>query len=657
MATITHNRVSGAAANPDVLVDGPAWDEAHVLSGQIGLSNGGTNADLSATGGAGYVLKQASAGAAITVATLSAGEMASFRGELYAADYGISASNSAAVNDAAFSTLITAIGTGGVRVRLPSGKIQFSATLNLASLTNVIFDGQGGLDLTYSGNFGTVLCFTGTGSGNIINMQHHRGVWWRNVQVVYTSNSFTGTVFNCASSFSTGNASGFENVQVYQITNNLHTAGQCWYLKNNVDVTFRNCYASHATYGWLGLFTSDTGETNMIKLYNCTSIGLTSAAIVNPVIGWSLYSHNFELGDAGVPAGILTTGTFDIKDLYLNACKCADSTANGTWLDFQNNTYNFTMEGGDILAQSGTVTGILFGGTFHSCPKIEGVLFSDLTTGINFNAATTGAIVAGCSFLSVTTPISGASNLDAGSLRIANNPATANGVIGLAYGGTSRSLTDPNADRIMFWDDSASQVDWLSTPAAGIAISGTSIALANDLAAIEGLGSTGLAARTASDTWAQRTITGTSNQITVSNGDGVSGNPTISLTNPAHIYTITSSGVNMNSVADTAFNLGATLPTGYTRYRIQAVMVSHASASLSGVNYALYTATGAGGTAVISPTASTITTASESTNNNAQFIGTSITATLNNATLYFRVTTALGSAATADVSIQIQPLL
>ena len=62
MATITHNRVAGSAANPDVLVDGPAWDEGHVLTGQIGLSNGGTNADFSATGGTGQVLKQASAG-------------------------------------------------------------------------------------------------------------------------------------------------------------------------------------------------------------------------------------------------------------------------------------------------------------------------------------------------------------------------------------------------------------------------------------------------------------------------------------------------------------------------------------------------------------------------------------------------------------------
>lgn len=76
----------------------------------------------------------------------------------------------------------------------------------------------------------------------------------------------------------------------------------------------------------------------------------------------------------------------------------------------------------------------------------------------------------------------------------------------------------------------------LTGPAAGLTVSNgngvsgnPTLALANDLAALEGLGSTGLAARTASDTWAQRTITGTANQITVTNGDGVSGNPTLSI--------------------------------------------------------------------------------------------------------------------------------
>lgn len=76
----------------------------------------------------------------------------------------------------------------------------------------------------------------------------------------------------------------------------------------------------------------------------------------------------------------------------------------------------------------------------------------------------------------------------------------------------------------------------LTAPAAGITVTnGTGVAgnptlaLANDLAAVEALAASGLAARTGADTWAARTLTGTAAELTVTNGDGVSGNPTISI--------------------------------------------------------------------------------------------------------------------------------
>lgn len=60
-----------------------------------------------------------------------------------------------------------------------------------------------------------------------------------------------------------------------------------------------------------------------------------------------------------------------------------------------------------------------------------------------------------------------------------------------------------------------------------------------DLDAIAALASTGVAVRTTSNTWAQRTLTGTMNRLTISNGDGVSGNP---------IFDISTSYVGQSSI-------------------------------------------------------------------------------------------------------------
>lgn len=48
------------------------------------------------------------------------------------------------------------------------------------------------------------------------------------------------------------------------------------------------------------------------------------------------------------------------------------------------------------------------------------------------------------------------------------------GQVALARGGTAASLTDPNADRIMFWDDSAGAVTWLAA-GSGLTITDTTI--------------------------------------------------------------------------------------------------------------------------------------------------------------------------------------
>ena len=99
----------------------------------------------------------------------------------------------------------------------------------------------------------------------------------------------------------------------------------------------------------------------------------------------------------------------------------------------------------------------------------------------------------------------------------------------------------------------------LTAPAAGLTIANPTgsggnptFALANDLSGLEGLSSNGIAVRTATDTWAVRTLTGAAAGISVTNGDGVAGNPTLVLANDlSALEALSSTGIAVRSASDT----------------------------------------------------------------------------------------------------------
>jgi hypothetical protein len=124
----------------------------------------------------------------------------------------------------------------------------------------------------------------------------------------------------------------------------------------------------------------------------------------------------------------------------------------------------------------------------------------------------------------------------------------------------------------------------LTQPAAGITVSnadGTAgnptLALANDLAAVEGLGTTGVVSRTGSDTWSTSTIT----QYAVHVGDASQGLAALALGTSGHALVSNGAGANPSFQAVTASEAIAEV-TGTTQTAaVNTIYIANNAASIT----------------------------------------------------------------------------
>lgn len=155
-----------------------------------------------------------------------------------------------------------------------------------------------------------------------------------------------------------------------------------------------------------------------------------------------------------------------------------------------------------------------------------------------------------------------------GGLLLTDNGALS--TFALTTTGLLNSLSSLGASGIVVNSSGTAVARSLTPPAEGITIANATgvagnptFALADDLAALEGLGGTGIAVRSATSTWVQRSVAGTGNEITVANGSGVGGNPTVSL--PAAL-TFTGKTVTGGTFSSPSITAASNLTTnGYVK--------------------------------------------------------------------------------------------
>lgn len=272
--------------------------------------------------------------------------------------------------------------------------------------------------------------------------------------------------------------------------------------------------------------------TGTFQFRNATDAGdaaLTAAGITSSAGNVTLTTGNVVLSNSGSlvvgNAGSLSATAAGIYSLsgtgaiLVPSGTAAEQPAAATYPGaFRYNTDTDRMEFSDGSAWNSVATGTSSVSSF-----------SGGSTGLTPNTPTTGAIVlagilngasGGTGVNNGTDTITTAGNVDfggavttAGALTLAGAFTTAGAFPVTLTATASTSLTLPVSGTLLVNTDIGTTVQ----------------AWDADLDAIAALASTGFAVRTAANTWAQRSITGTAGRVTVTNGDGVASSPTVDL--------------------------------------------------------------------------------------------------------------------------------
>lgn len=135
---------------------------------------------------------------------------------------------------------------------------------------------------------------------------------------------------------------------------------------------------------------------------------------------------------------------------------------------------------------------------------------------------------------------------------------------------------DPNANKLLGWDDTDGAAKWWAL-GTGLSYDHATytVNIDSDLQTIVGLPGTGVACRTGSNTWALRTLTA-GDGISIAQGDGVAGNPTISASTAQSGWVKVSTPYSSFSAASTTNDIEVySLPAGGW---IQAAVFKHSTA-------------------------------------------------------------------------------
>lgn len=305
---------------------------------------------------------------------------------------------------AAIQSAITAIPATGGKLFFPAGSFKCTGTLDFSNRRNIIVQGVGG---TSGGATTASLLWTSqTGSGTFLNVKGTAGVLFEDMQIAYSSASFTGRVIDYRIGSGDAAYGGTKNCLVTGLsgvaTARLVDTDQAIFL------TFTNSVFGGADIAIYGKATNGS-FSNGIRMIGCTFNSCTTVALRNPG-NWQIIACGFEgTGASAAKALDHDTGVF-CRGLLVQGCWSGDTTGGTT---FKVAGKAIVIAGNYIGASSGT--GVSVDGN-SSGVNISYNEFDGCTTAVNVSSGTHEPfVVVNNTYTSVTTKLVGYANLPAGS--------------------------------------------------------------------------------------------------------------------------------------------------------------------------------------------------------------------------------------------------
>jgi len=399
----------------------------------------------------------------------------------------------------------------------------------------------------------------------------------------------------------------------------------------------------------LGLGTIATQDANNVTISGGSVTGITDIAVADGGTGASTAANarvNLLPSYTGNGGKVLavTSGATDVEWITVGGGGGGSGDVTGPSSSTDNTVPRFDGSTGKIIQTSGvtindsneittgawkgTEISVAYGGTGAS--TLTGIIKGNGTSA--FTAATAGTDYLAPAAIGTTVQAYDAQLADVAGLAVTDgNFIVGNGTNFVAESGdTARtSLGLGTGDSPQFTAvnvGNASDTTVTRASAGVIAVEGSNVLMASnigasvqaydaELQAISGLSANGLVTRTSSSTAAARTITGTTNVITVTNGDGVSGNPTLTTgslvarTDTAQTFTASQRGT-VTTDNDGSFDLSVTNNFACTPTGAFTLTFTNMTAGQSGfillVNGSNYTVSAHANTKVVSGSLTTI---------------------------------------------------